>query len=59
MYRGDLTEAELLDHIQEFKTAVPTVEVGYVDAYYEFTDRPKITEALRLIAAADAPRSLS
>ena len=51
MYRGDLTEAELLDHIQEFKTAVPTVEVGYVDAYYEFTDRPKITEACDVILA--------
>ena len=51
MYRGDLTEAELLDHIQEFKTAVSTVEVGYVDAYYEFTDRPKITEACDVILA--------
>ena len=51
MYRGDLTEAELLDHIQEFKTAVSTVKVGYVDAYYEFTDRPKITEACDVILA--------
>ena len=46
MYRGDLSEAELLDHIQEFKTAVSNVEVGYVDAYYEFTDRPKIHRSL-------------
>ena len=51
MYRGDLTEAELIDHIQAFKTAVPTVDVGYVDAYYEFTDRPKITEACDVILA--------
>ena len=51
MYRGDLSETELLDHIQEFKTAVSNVEVGYVDAYYEFTDRPKITKACDVILA--------
>ena len=51
MYRGDLSEAELIEHIQQFKTAVPTVDVGYVDAYYEFTDRPKITEACDVILA--------
>ena len=51
MYRGDLSETELLDHIQEFKTAVSNVEVGYVDAYYEFTDRPKIAEACDVILA--------
>ena len=51
MYRGDLSEIELLNHIQDFKTAIPNVEVGYVDAYYEFTDRPKITEACDVILA--------
>ena len=51
MYRGDLSEIELLNHILDFKTAVPKVEVGYVDAYYEFTDRPKITEACDVILA--------
>jgi exo-beta-1,3-glucanase (GH17 family) len=51
MYRGDLSEAELLEYIQQFKTAVPDVEVGYVDAYYEFTDRPKIADACDVILA--------
>ena len=51
MYRGDLSETELIAHIQEFKKAVPNVEVGYVDDYYEFTDRPKITEACDVILA--------
>ena len=51
MYRGDLSEIELLNHIQDFKTAIPNVEVGYVDAYYEFTDRPEITEACDVILA--------
>ncbi len=42
MYRGDLSEDELLTFIQEVKSSV-TVPVGYVDAYYEFEDRPRIT----------------
>ena len=51
MYRGDLSETELIAHIQEFKKAVPNVEVGYVDAYYEFTDRPRIADACDVILA--------
>ncbi|MBT8274411.1 MAG: glycosyl hydrolase [Bacteroidia bacterium] len=52
MYRGDLTENELLDFIHEVKAAIPAdIPVGYVDAYYEFTDRPKITEACDVILA--------
>jgi len=52
MYRGDLTEDELLDFIGQVKEAVPdTVPVGYVDAYYEFTDHPRITEACDIILA--------
>jgi exo-beta-1,3-glucanase (GH17 family) len=43
MYRKDLTEEELLDFIREVKSRVQ-VPVGYVDAYYEFTERPEITE---------------
>ena len=49
MYRGDLTEEELLVHLQDFKTTFPTIEMGYVDAYYEFTQRPNITEACDVI----------
>ncbi|WP_282124642.1 glycoside hydrolase family 17 protein [Algibacter mikhailovii] len=51
MYRGDLTEDELLDFMKEVKTAIPEVPMGYVDAYYEFTERPKITEACDVILA--------
>ena len=51
MYRGDLTEDELLDFMYEVKEAVPTVPMGYVDAYYEFSHRPKITEACDVILA--------
>lgn len=50
MYRKDLTEEELLDFIDRVKEAIPeTVLVGYVDAYYEFTARPRITEVCEVI----------
>ncbi len=51
MYRGDLTEQQLLDYIKRVKEAIPNVPVGYVDAYYEFENRPKITEACDVILA--------
>ncbi len=51
MYRGDLTEEELLKYMQHVKHAIPNTPMGYVDAYYEFTDRPKITEACDVILA--------
>ncbi|MDO5969182.1 glycosyl hydrolase family 17 protein [Flavivirga aquimarina] len=51
MYRGDLTENELLNFIYDVKNEVTNVPVGYVDAYYEFTQRPKITEACDVILA--------
>ena len=33
------------------KKALPGIPVGYVDAYYEFSHRPKITEACDVILA--------
>lgn len=51
LYRGDLTEEELLQFIYHVKKSVPNVPVGYVDAYYEFTDHPKITEACDIVMA--------
>ena len=49
MYRNDLTEDELLTFINHVKTQLPHVPLGYVDAYYEFTERPDITEACDVI----------
>jgi exo-beta-1,3-glucanase (GH17 family) len=52
LYRGDLSEAELLANIQEVRKAIPgNIPVGYVDAYYEFTDHPKVVEACDVILA--------
>ncbi len=46
LYRGDLDETELLDYMAEVRERLPSnVPMGYVDAYYEFEDRPQVTEA--------------
>jgi exo-beta-1,3-glucanase (GH17 family) len=51
LYREELTEEELLEYINRVKKQLPNVEVGYVDAYYEFSKRPAITEACDVIFA--------
>ena len=51
MYRKDLTEEQLLEFIYRVKDALPNIPVGYVDAYYEFEIKPKITEACDVILA--------
>lgn len=51
MYRGDLTEEELLLQIHIVKDQVKDIPVGYVDAYYEFVERPAITDACDVILA--------
>jgi exo-beta-1,3-glucanase (GH17 family) len=51
LYREDLSEEVLLDYIHRVKEALPDISVGYVDAYYEFANRPKITEACDVILA--------
>ncbi len=51
LLRGDISEDELLDYIHRVKAAVPDTEVGYVDAYFEFVDHPRVTEACDVLLA--------
>jgi glucan 1,3-beta-glucosidase len=51
LLRGDLSEDELINYISRVKQAVPEIEVGYVDAYFEFVDHPRVIEACDLILA--------
>jgi exo-beta-1,3-glucanase (GH17 family) len=51
MYRQDLSEDDLIGFISRVKNAIPEIPVGYVDAYYEFSARPRITEQCDVILA--------
>ena len=51
LLRGDISEDELLDYIHRVKAAVPGIPVGYVDAYFEFVDHPRVTEACDVLLA--------
>ncbi|MFB9053960.1 glycosyl hydrolase family 17 protein [Formosa undariae] len=51
LYRKDLTESDLLVYLKQVKMAIPEIPMGYVDAYYEFGNHPKITEACDVILA--------
>jgi glycoside/pentoside/hexuronide:cation symporter, GPH family len=42
LHRGEISEEELIEYIIMVKEALPTIEVGYVDAYYQFLDRPNL-----------------
>ena len=46
LYRGDLDEGALLDYMAELRDRLPShIPIGYVDAYYEFEDRPALVAA--------------
>jgi glucan 1,3-beta-glucosidase len=51
MLRGDLKEDELISFINRVKKAIPGIPVGYVDAYFEFEVKPRITEACDIVLA--------
>ncbi len=51
LLRGDLTEDEILEYIARAKEGAPGVPVGYVDAYFEFNDHPRIADACDVILA--------
>lgn len=51
LYRKELEEEQLISYIRYVKDNINNVPVGYVDAYYEFRDRPNITEACDVILA--------
>lgn len=51
LLREDLTEEQLIGYIRRVKEALPDIEVGYVDAYYEFEVHPNVTDACDVILA--------
>jgi exo-beta-1,3-glucanase (GH17 family) len=51
LYRNELTLEQLLGYLKRVKKALPAVQVGYVDAYYEFSRHPELVEASDVILA--------
>jgi glycoside/pentoside/hexuronide:cation symporter, GPH family len=45
LHREEISEKELIDYIKRVKKAIPShIQVGYVDAYYQFVERPKLID---------------
>jgi exo-beta-1,3-glucanase (GH17 family) len=51
LYREDLEASALVKYIERVKAEVSGVPVGYVDAYYEFTDHPEVSDICDVILA--------
>ena len=49
LMRNELTEEEIIGYISRIKEALPNIPVGYVDAYYQFIERPKLIDACDII----------
>lgn len=49
VYRNDLSIDELLEKIHYVKKQIPHIQVGYVDAYYEFSRHPELVEACDVV----------
>jgi GPH family glycoside/pentoside/hexuronide:cation symporter len=46
LHREEISEVELLGYIERVKKAIPdSIPVGYVDAYYQYLDRPALVKA--------------
>jgi len=51
LLRGDVAKEKLLQYIERVKKAIPTVQVGCVDTYYQFHENPDLVEACDVILA--------
>ncbi len=52
LHRNEISEQELLQYIKRVRAALPdSIPVGYVDAYYQFLDKPALVEACDVILA--------
>lgn len=42
LHRGEISEQQLITYIKRVKEALPNIDVSYVDAYYQFLDKPNL-----------------
>jgi GPH family glycoside/pentoside/hexuronide:cation symporter len=52
LLREDLKENEIINYILKVRSVIPShIPVGYVDAYYQFIERPALIDACDLVLA--------
>jgi len=51
LLRGDLTEDEIINYVQKVKMEIPNIPLGYVDAYFEFVNHPRLCNVSDVILA--------
>lgn len=49
LLRNEVSEQEIIAYIARVKKVLPTITVGYVDAYFEFLERPNLVNACDVI----------
>jgi GPH family glycoside/pentoside/hexuronide:cation symporter len=50
LHREEISEQELLGYLKRVREALPaTIPVGYVDAYYQYLDRPALVDACDVV----------
>jgi GPH family glycoside/pentoside/hexuronide:cation symporter len=51
LMHNELEEEQIIAYITRVQNALPGIKVGYVDAYYQFLERPKLIDTCDLILA--------
>jgi GPH family glycoside/pentoside/hexuronide:cation symporter len=52
LLREELNEAEIIGYLEKVREALPDhIQIGYVDAYYQFLERPALVDACDIILA--------
>lgn len=49
LHRNEISEQELINYMSRVKKAVPNIKVSYVDAYYQFLERPNLVAACDIL----------
>lgn len=49
LHRDEISEEQIISYIKRVKEALPNIQVGYVDAYYQFLERPNLVDNCDLL----------
>ena len=49
LHRDEISELQIIAYLKRVKEAIPNIPVSYVDAYYQFLDRPNLIASCDLL----------